>query len=147
MQQITVFIDLQDQLNMFRTNICPSSGAWDCKLQHVVWCPVVMVGWRSGGRQPDRHLPSHQAHSTTLPPSWLPTHHYNRTPYHSRNVTLTTHRLLERLKIIGAIPLLPLYSLMACKGEILSRTGWMFLLKVYPDFKLWSSGMWLSVVW
>jgi hypothetical protein len=27
MQQITVFIDLQDQLNMFRTNICPSSGA------------------------------------------------------------------------------------------------------------------------
>jgi hypothetical protein len=23
MQQITVFIDLQDQLNMFRTNICP----------------------------------------------------------------------------------------------------------------------------
>jgi hypothetical protein len=25
--QITVFIDLQDQLNMFWTNICPSSGA------------------------------------------------------------------------------------------------------------------------
>jgi hypothetical protein len=51
MQQITVFIDLQDQLNMFRTNICPSSGAWNCKLQHVVWCVVVVVGWRSGGRQ------------------------------------------------------------------------------------------------
>jgi hypothetical protein len=27
MQQITVFIDLQDQLNMFRTKLCPSSGA------------------------------------------------------------------------------------------------------------------------
>jgi hypothetical protein len=27
MQQITVFIDLQDQLNMFRTKICPSSRA------------------------------------------------------------------------------------------------------------------------
>jgi hypothetical protein len=27
MQQISVFIDLQDQLNMFWTNICPSSGA------------------------------------------------------------------------------------------------------------------------
>jgi hypothetical protein len=26
MQQRTVFIDLQDQLNIFRTNICPSSG-------------------------------------------------------------------------------------------------------------------------
>jgi hypothetical protein len=48
MQEITVFINLQDQLNMFRTNICPSSGAQDCKLQHVVWCPVVVVGWRSG---------------------------------------------------------------------------------------------------
>jgi hypothetical protein len=51
MQQITIFIDLQDQLNMFRKNIFPSSGAWDRKLQHVVWCPVVVVGWRSGGRQ------------------------------------------------------------------------------------------------
>jgi hypothetical protein len=37
MQQITVFIDLQDQLNMFRTKLCPSSGAQDCKLQLVVW--------------------------------------------------------------------------------------------------------------
>jgi hypothetical protein len=27
MQQLTVFIDLQDQLNMFRTKLCPSSGA------------------------------------------------------------------------------------------------------------------------
>jgi hypothetical protein len=26
MQQITVFIDLQDQLNMFRAIFCPSSG-------------------------------------------------------------------------------------------------------------------------
>jgi hypothetical protein len=51
MQQITVFIDLQDQLNMFRTKLCPSSGAKDCKLQHVVWRPVVVVGWRSGGWQ------------------------------------------------------------------------------------------------
>jgi hypothetical protein len=46
-----------------------------------------MVGWRSGGRQRGpmcltSHLPSHQAHRTTLPPSWPPTHHYNRTPYH-----------------------------------------------------------------
>jgi hypothetical protein len=32
MQQITVFIDLQDQLNMFRTNIFQSSGAQDCKI-------------------------------------------------------------------------------------------------------------------
>jgi hypothetical protein len=40
MKQITVFIDLQDQLNMFRTKLCPSSGAQDCKLQHVVWCPI-----------------------------------------------------------------------------------------------------------
>jgi hypothetical protein len=32
MQQITVFIDLQDQLNMFRTNICASSEAYDCKI-------------------------------------------------------------------------------------------------------------------
>jgi hypothetical protein len=31
---------------------------------------------------PVRHPPSHQAHSTTLPPSWPPTRHYNRTPYH-----------------------------------------------------------------
>jgi hypothetical protein len=27
MQQITVFIDLQDQLNMFRAIVCQSSGA------------------------------------------------------------------------------------------------------------------------
>jgi hypothetical protein len=26
---VTVFIDLQDQLNMFRANFCPSSGAQD----------------------------------------------------------------------------------------------------------------------
>jgi hypothetical protein len=26
---ITVFIDLQDQLNMFRASFCPSSGAQD----------------------------------------------------------------------------------------------------------------------
>jgi hypothetical protein len=51
MQQLTEFIDLQDQLNMFRTKLCPSSGAQDCKLEHVVWCPAVVVGWRSGGRQ------------------------------------------------------------------------------------------------
>jgi hypothetical protein len=51
MQQITVFNDLQDQLNMFRTKFCPSSGAQDCKLQHVVWCRVVVGGWRAGGRQ------------------------------------------------------------------------------------------------
>jgi hypothetical protein len=52
MQQITVFIDLQDQLNIFRTKLCPSLGAEDFKLQHVLWCPVVVVGWRSRGRQP-----------------------------------------------------------------------------------------------
>jgi hypothetical protein len=51
MQQITVFIDLQDQFNMFRTIFCPSSGALDCKLQYVVWCPVVVIGWLSGERQ------------------------------------------------------------------------------------------------
>jgi hypothetical protein len=28
-ETITVFIDLQDQLNMFRANFCPSSGAQD----------------------------------------------------------------------------------------------------------------------
>jgi hypothetical protein len=38
--KITVFIDLQDQLNMFWTKLCPSSGAKDCKLQLVVWCPA-----------------------------------------------------------------------------------------------------------
>jgi hypothetical protein len=30
-----------------------------------------------------RHLTSHQTHSATLPPSWPPTHRYNRTPYHT----------------------------------------------------------------
>jgi hypothetical protein len=40
---ITVFIDLQDQLNMFRANICPSSGAQDLDfLQHMVQYPVKM---------------------------------------------------------------------------------------------------------
>jgi hypothetical protein len=34
---ITVFIDLRDQLNMFRANFCPSSGAQDLVfLQHMV---------------------------------------------------------------------------------------------------------------
>jgi hypothetical protein len=34
---ITAFIDLQDQLNMFRPNFCPSSGAQDLVfLQHMV---------------------------------------------------------------------------------------------------------------
>jgi hypothetical protein len=34
---ITLFIDLQDQLNMFRANFCPSSGAQDLVfLQHMV---------------------------------------------------------------------------------------------------------------
>jgi hypothetical protein len=36
-------IDLQDQLNMFRANFCPSSGAQDLDfLQHMVQYPVKM---------------------------------------------------------------------------------------------------------
>jgi hypothetical protein len=40
---ITVFNKLQDQLNMFRANFCPSSGARDLDffLQHMVECPVM----------------------------------------------------------------------------------------------------------
>jgi hypothetical protein len=32
MQQITVFIDLQDQLNMFRTNVCPKHVELNLKI-------------------------------------------------------------------------------------------------------------------
>jgi hypothetical protein len=36
------FIDLQDQLNMFQANFCPSSRAQDLDfLQHMVQCPVM----------------------------------------------------------------------------------------------------------
>jgi hypothetical protein len=36
------FIDLQDQLNMFRAKFCPSSGAQDLDfLQHMVQYPVM----------------------------------------------------------------------------------------------------------
>jgi hypothetical protein len=37
---ITVFIDLQDQLNMFRANFCTSSGAQDWDIYNI--CPVKM---------------------------------------------------------------------------------------------------------
>jgi hypothetical protein len=42
MQQIAVFIDLQDQLNMFRTNIAHHQERKTAKLQHVVWCTAKM---------------------------------------------------------------------------------------------------------
>jgi hypothetical protein len=48
MQQITVVIDLQDQLNMLRTNICPSSGAQDCKLCTISLKAAVLPGLISG---------------------------------------------------------------------------------------------------
>jgi hypothetical protein len=44
MQQITVFIDLQDSLNMFGTNICTSPGS--ARLQ-ITACG--MVSYCSGG--------------------------------------------------------------------------------------------------
>jgi hypothetical protein len=46
MQQITVFIDLKDQLNMFQTNICPSSGA-----NYSMWYGILLwwVGGQEGG--------------------------------------------------------------------------------------------------
>jgi hypothetical protein len=54
MQQITVFIDLQDQLNMFRTNICPSSG---------IFLHTKHIGPRC--RPPDRQPTSTKGHHTT----------------------------------------------------------------------------------
>jgi hypothetical protein len=38
---ITVFIDLQDQLNMFRANVCPSSGAQDLVFFYNIWYNVL----------------------------------------------------------------------------------------------------------
>jgi len=37
------FIDLQDQLNVFRAIFCPSSGAWDRDI-YSIWYPVIVVG-------------------------------------------------------------------------------------------------------
>ena len=36
---------------MFRTILCPSSGAQDCGLQQVVYCPQIVVGRRPGLQQ------------------------------------------------------------------------------------------------
>ena len=65
------FIDLQDQSNMFRTNFCPSSGAQDCGffLQHMVQCPVVVVGRQVHLQKPVKQLPSYRTRSATLPRS------------------------------------------------------------------------------
>jgi hypothetical protein len=43
MQQITVFIDLQDQLNMYRTNLCPSSGLQITACGMVSCCSGVLA--------------------------------------------------------------------------------------------------------
>jgi hypothetical protein len=46
----TVFIDLQDQLNMFRANFCPSSGAQDLYFfttYGIMSCYVVGRGFRA----------------------------------------------------------------------------------------------------
>jgi hypothetical protein len=40
---ITVFIDLLDQLNMFRANICPSSGAQELVFYNI-WYNVLLCG-------------------------------------------------------------------------------------------------------
>jgi hypothetical protein len=40
---ITVFIDLLDQLNMFRANICPSSGAQELAF-YSIWYNVLLCG-------------------------------------------------------------------------------------------------------
>jgi hypothetical protein len=45
-QQITVFIDLQDQLNMFRTNFLHHQ-----ERKNVLLCAVMVVVWWSRGRQ------------------------------------------------------------------------------------------------
>jgi hypothetical protein len=54
MQQITVFIDLQDQLNMFRTKLCPSSG---------IFLHTKHIGPRC--RPPDRQPTTTTGHNTT----------------------------------------------------------------------------------
>jgi len=36
------FIDLQDQLNMFRAIVCPSSGAWDWDF-YTIWYSVLLL--------------------------------------------------------------------------------------------------------
>jgi hypothetical protein len=40
---ITVFIELLDQLNMFRANICPSSGAQELVF-YSIWYNVLLCG-------------------------------------------------------------------------------------------------------
>jgi len=47
------FIDLQDQLNVFREIFCPSSGAWDWDfLQHMVSCCCGRQGFGERQRGP-----------------------------------------------------------------------------------------------
>jgi hypothetical protein len=54
---ITVFIDLLDKLNMFRANICPSSGAQELVF-YSIWYNAIQISYVNRGCSV-YHVPEH----------------------------------------------------------------------------------------
>jgi hypothetical protein len=82
---ITVFIDLQDQLNMFRANFYPSSGAQDLVFfttYGIMSCYVVSRGFRACCLSLRVRLFTVYVHVVTSNKLGNPCLPHNRTLYH-----------------------------------------------------------------